>query len=478
MGQEIDHSHFTAQEYQHFAEHLAEETQQLTSLLADGQFSDRGLCGGFEVEAWLVDKQWHPAPENARFLSAFNNPLATAELAQFNIELNNQPLALKADCFQRFESEMDAVFRSADRVAESMDLRILLCGILPTLKPEHCSVENMSAMKRYRALNQTILKLRNHQPIALDIEGRDHLRLLHHSVMLEAATTSFQVHLQVPWQQAHHYYNAAIMASAPVMAVSANAPFLFGKQLWHESRIPLFEQAVDTGAGAQRVSFGSGYAEQSIAECFEENQRDFAVLLPIIFGEQQRFRHLRLHNGVIWRWNRPLVGFDDDGTPHIRIEHRVMPAGPTVKDMLANAAFFYGLAETYKQRLVEHPESRVPFDRVQHHFYSAARDGLDARFIIDGHHHKQSGHGQMRSCEQQFHECWLPDAEAGLQAIGIDASAITAYLGIIAERVQRRQTGALWQIAHFRRHRDVYRLTQDYLHHQHSHRPVHEWGLN
>lgn len=177
----------------------------------------------------------------------------------------------------------------------------------------------------------------------LYIQGNELLELDSGNVMLEATTASFQIHTQVPAQEAHHYYNAALMITAPLVVIAANSPYIFGKNLWNETRIPLFEQSIDTANPAvpiKRVSFGSGYIKESILECFEENLKDFYILLPIIEKDDGTLSHLRLHNGTIWRWNRPLLGFNEQGLPHIRIEHRAILAGPTFIDMIANAAFF------------------------------------------------------------------------------------------------------------------------------------------
>ncbi|CAA6804309.1 MAG: Glutamate--cysteine ligase, partial [uncultured Thiotrichaceae bacterium] len=352
MGQEVSHSHFSQEEFTLYQQRLEQETQLFLEKFAAGAFSAKAPVGGFEIEAWLLDDAMRPAPINQRFFDHFNNSLATPELAKFNIELNNTPLPIKGDCFKHWSAEFHQLLNDADVAANELDAHLALIGTLPTLQESDCCIENMSAMKRYKALNETVLKARNNQPLSLDIKGKAHLQLTPDSVMMEAATTSFQIHIQTPWKLAHHYYNASIMASAPLMAISGNSPFLFNKQLWHETRIPLFEQSVHAGKGLQRVSFGTGYAEHSIAECFTENLEGYPILLPMLFDDEpQAFSHLRLHNGVIWRWNRPLIGFDDDDTPHIRIEQRILPAGPTIEDMMANSAFFYGLTQSLMEQL-------------------------------------------------------------------------------------------------------------------------------
>lgn len=471
MGQEVSHSHFSSEESRTFKKLLQEETRLLKQKFEAGEFSSHAPMGGFEVEAWLVDKSLNPAPVNDAFFKLFNNPLATPELAKFNIELNNTPLPLKGSALKEFESEIRAVFKEADKVADELGANILLTGILPTAEADDFCLENMSSMKRYQALNEIVVAARNNKPLALDIEGEDHCHLTKHSVMIEAATTSFQIHLQTPWQQAHHYYNASIIASAPIMAIAGNSPLLFGKKLWHETRIPLFEQAVDTG-GRQRVSFGSGYAESSICECFDENLNDFSVFLPMIFDSDAKdFKHLSLHNGVIWRWNRPLIGFDSDGTPHIRIEHRILPAGPTVSDMMANAAFFYGLT----QSLMEHISSqeKIPFETAKNNFYQAAQHGLQATINWDGKTYCGD------TLQQLIVEKLIPLAEQGLQKLQIEQDSINHYLNIIKERTTTGQTGAVWQIKHLEKlDGDLQKLTADYLHQQHLGNPVHTWAHN
>lgn len=468
MGQEVTHSHFSSEENKIFKTLLEEETALLKQKFNNGEFSSHEPMGGFEIEAWLVNEALRPAPVNDEFFKLFKNPLATPELAKFNIELNNTPLLLKGNALREFEAEIRTVFGDAIDVLKQLDADIMLIGTLPTAVADDFCLQNMSNMKRYEALNEIVVEERGNKPLVLDIDGEDHLHITKNSVMVEAATTSFQIHLQTPWQQAHHYYNASIIASAPLMAISGNSPLLFGKKLWHETRIPLFEQAVDCG-GKQRVSFGSGYAEESILECFDENLNDFSVFLPMIFNSKpEKFKHLCLHNGVIWRWNRPLLGFDEDGTPHIRVEHRILPAGPTVSDMMANAAFYYGLTQSLMEQISQH--GKMPFATAKQNFYAAAKHGLQAELNWDGDVY------QGVSLQRLILEKLLPLAEKGLRALGIENDSICHYLNIIRERTKTGQTGAVWQIKHFEKHHgDLHKLAADYKQHQFVGNPVHTW---
>jgi gamma-glutamyl:cysteine ligase YbdK (ATP-grasp superfamily) len=477
MGQEICASHFHKADFDRFARRLSEESLLLQRLFDEGALSSRHGCGGFELEAWLVDRAGNPAPINEAYLALLGEgALYSPELSRFNVELNSTPLQVEGDALSRMQQELQSNWDHCRSVAQQLDADLMMVGILPTVRDEMLTLEQMSNMARYRALNEQVLRLRQGRPMQLDIQGQHHLHSEHTDVMLEAATTSFQIHLQVDQHRAVRYYNAMQILSAPMVAVSANSPLLFGKRLWQETRIPLFEQAVAVGGfdGAafgpiRRVSFGSGYARRSLMETFVENRDHFPLLLPVDLGEETaQFNHLRLHNGTIWRWNRPLIGFDLDGTPHLRIEHRVIPAGPTVLDAIANSAFFFGLVHSLAEQ-EEPPELQLDFAHARDNFYQAARFGLSAQVDwIDGRH------GRMRDLLQAL----LPRAREGLQQQGCSAADIELYLGVIAARLQSGQTGAAWQLQWLDRHgEEMTGLVAAYRERQDSGEPVHRWNL-
>ncbi|MEZ5541945.1 MAG: glutamate-cysteine ligase family protein [Pseudomonadota bacterium] len=475
MGQEIEVIQFDAADFAAFDERLQAETALLAEWFRAGNFSARDRMGGFELEAWLVDAGGRPAPVNEVFLKRLGNPMVVPELARFNVELNDHPQHLWGAAFSRFEASLGATWQQCRRVAQELGAGLVMIGILPTVQESELCPENMSDLKRYRALNEQVLRLRGGEPLRLDINGREHLKAVHHSVMMEAATTSFQLHLKVRPQHAVRAYNASIIAAAPLVAVCANSPFLFGHALWEETRVPLFEQSVAVGglAGAshgplRRVTFGSGYARESLMECFSENAQHYPVMLPIHYRDGlEQMAHVRLHNGTIWRWNRPLIGFDYDGMPHLRIEHRVIPAGPTIVDMIANAAFFNGLMQTLLTAATP-PEQRLPFALARDNFYAAAQRGLEAQV--------QWFDGARGSLQALVSGELLPMARAGLQRLEIDAAEIERYLGIIAARVASGRTGAAWQRASAERcGRDLQAMTQAYRAHQDSGNAVHEW---
>lgn len=477
MGDEITTNQFSAQDFSRYKNHLEQETALLNDWFADEHFATQGAVAGFELEVWLMDRQNRPAPLNEKFLALFANPLASPELASFNIEVNSTPRPLRDRVFSEMHAELTQTWARCCVTAEQLDANIAMIGILPTVQNEDLSLANMSQLRRYRALNREVLRMRKGKPIVFEINGVEHLKVTHRDVMLEAAATSFQIHLQVDPVEAVRLMNASIILSAPMVALTANSPYLFGKDLWDETRIPLFEQAVAVGGfnGAafgpiRRVTFGSGYVRNSLMECFQENLDHYPILLPVeLAGGPQQMRYLRLHNGTIWRWNRPLIGFDNKGEPHLRIEHRVIPAGPSVIDAIANAAFFYGAVAALGYQDMP-PELTLDFGKARDNFYTAARLGLRASVTwLDG---------RQVVIKKLLQDELLPMARQGLEKLGVSQNDIDTYLGIIGDRLQTGQNGAQWQRAYVKEHgRDMNALTAAYLQRQESGEPVHAWGV-
>ncbi|MES1260535.1 MAG: glutamate--cysteine ligase, partial [Acidobacteriota bacterium] len=382
MGQEISVSHFKYHDFHRFERLIDREMEILRQWFQEGRFTARRAIGGLELETWIVDAEGHPLAVNDELLNRVRSPDVVPELSRFNIEFNVEPQPLAGRGLELLETELERTWKACDRLAAGMDASVVAIGTLPTITERLLSLRNMSTSRRFHALNEQVLRLRQGAPIRLSIEGRERLKAEHHDVMLEAGSTSFQMHLQVPLSEAVRFYNAAIILSAPLVALTANSPLLFGRLLWDETRIPLFEQAVDVGGGRfARVTFGSGYAERSLEECFIENRAQYPIMLPLSMDDvSEHLAHLRLHNGTVWRWNRALIGFDGPGEPHLRIEQRVPAAGPTTIDMAANMAFYYGLAEALATSSAA-PERRLPFSTARANFYLAARYGLDAELV-------------------------------------------------------------------------------------------------
>ena len=473
MGQDIASSRFTEQDFAEFSRRVRDETRILEQWFAEGRLDESEPSAGFELEAWLIDAAGHPAPRIESVLATLDDPSVVPELATFNIEFNGAAAHLRGSALSTLAQDLRGTLERATQAAGHHDCRLGLIGILPTVRPEDLRLDFMTPRARYRALNEQVFALRHARPLKLRIEGRDGLELTWHDVMLEAGATSFQIHLKVRADEAARAYNVSKIISGPMVAIGANSPYLFARDLWDETRIPLFEQAVSVGGPVlqERVGFGFRYARHSIMETFQSNLDRYPVLLPRLMDEPpERLAHLRLHNGTIWRWNRPLIGFETNGQPHLRIEHRVLPSGPSVADAIANMALYLGLVRSLMR---ENPpvESRLMFLHAQKGFYSCAREGLAADIPwLDGQSLPVSGLLQTEL---------LPRARAGLLQADVDPAEVDHWLGIIEQRLAKGQTGARWQRAWVARHgRDLTGLTAAYLEHQARGRPVHEWPLD
>ena len=475
MGDEITQRYFDAEAFSRFRELLDEETALLEQVFKDNTLSPRGDTAGFELEAWLVDEHGAPLPENETLLARLDNALVVPELARFNIELNGSTSNLSGSVFSRLEDELAATWRACTNAARDMNARLVTIGTLPTAREDIFTSDNMSGMVRYHSLNDRVMALRDGRHLDIHIEGEEPLELTHDDVMLEAAATSFQIHLQCRPERAVRDFNASLIASAPMAAVAANAPLLFGHLLWDESRIPLFEQSVDIGElYSKRVGFGTGYAQNSLFEIFAENQRAHPILIPMVHPDAppSKFSHVRFHNGTVWRWNRPLIGFDFDGQVHLRIEHRVTSAGPTVRDSISNAAFYFGLVRGLGLEPVA-PEAHLPFEDARDNFYKAAQYGLNAQVVwpIDG---QLATMGLRQLIVEQL----VPLARRGLASCEIPAAEIDTYIGTIAERADSSQNGAAWQRRWLALNGgSLEELVLSYESLQETGEPVHTWPL-
>lgn len=470
MGDEITRRHFDAVDFSRFRRLLKQETDHLQSLMEADRFSTRGDIVGFELEAWIVDGEGQPKAINKKFLKSLKNPLVVPELSQFNVELNGSPSALTGNVFSRLHDELLSTWEDCQATANALNCNLVQIGILPTIQQNLLTSEHMSDMVRFQALNDRLMALRDGSEIEICIKGSDEeLDIRHDDVMLEAAATSFQIHLQCKPERAIRDFNAAIVASAPMVALSANSHYLFGKALWTETRIPLFEQAIDIGTRhLNRVYFGSDYVNESLMEVFAANLHDHAILLPYVQAEPlHKYAHLRFQNGTIWRWNRPLIGFDYDGQPHLRIEHRTVPSGPTIKDCIANCAAFVGFVRALVDRATP-VEQEIPFDTAKENFYKAATHGLAAEIVWTN--------GKTVKVSDIITKELLPAAKQALIAAHVPEEECDLFLGIVNDRVQSGVNGTTWQQQWVAKHgRDFPRLTLEYTRLQESNEPVHTW---
>lgn len=416
-----------------------------------------------------------PAPHNQEFIATANDPRVVAELSRFNFELNADPCTLTGDCLERIETGIGDLWKRCERAAETLRLDPVAIGILPTVRDEMLQPEWMSDVDRYRALNEELFRARGSRPLEIKIDGGEQLALRCDHIMIEAACTSLQAHIKVGPEEAVRFYNAAVIASAPLVAIAANSPFLYGKSLWEETRIAAFEQATrmlgfpdSAGRNVLRVTLGTGYLRHSMLELFLENL-SYPTLLPVVREDDGTLPNLRMQNGTIWRWNRPILGFEEDGTPHLRIEQRVMAAGPSLPDIAANLAFCFGLIAALG-RAETPPESEIGWEKARANFYACARDGLRARV------HWRGRKTDMRSVLMQE---LIPAASAALEKEGVDAGHIDRLLGeVVTGRAATGRTGAEWQRRFYRRNgRNFQAMTDRYIELQRTGSPVHEWPI-
>jgi gamma-glutamyl:cysteine ligase YbdK (ATP-grasp superfamily) len=489
MGEEVAQQEFSRADRTRYREKVRRCLDVFARMLRESAFDIDAPKTGLEIELNLVDEEGRPSLTNAAALEAIADPDFQTELGQFNLEINVPPKQLNHRGFSDFEDGVRATLNSAEDRAHGVGAHLVMIGILPTLGREHMTPESLSTNPRYRLLSEQILNARG-EDIVIDIAGPDVLRTTADSIVPEAACTSTQFHVQVSPEHFPAYWNASEAISGVQLALGANSPFLLGKELWAETRIALFEQATDTRSeelkaqGVRpRVWFGERWIN-SIFDLFEENVRYFPALLPITEdedpldvlerGQTPQLAELRLHNGTIYRWNRPVYDVVD-GRPHLRVENRVLPAGPTVVDTLANAAFYFGLVRS----LAEHERplwSQMSFSAAEENFHVAARQGIEANVYWPGL-------GQVPATELVVRRL-LPMARAGLDEWGVDSAERDRLLGIIEQRCLTSQNGASWFSRRFHERLatgspdrlDTIRATlNDYRERMHDNEPVHTW---
>lgn len=471
-----------------FMQALLNELRALERMLGTDLFETGIRRIGAEQEMFLVDRACRPAGIAMDVLDRISDDRFTYELGRFNLEANLSPLTLGGDCLSRMEAELDEVVGMARAAARACDGEVLLTGILPTLRQSDLGLDNMSPVPRYHALNEALMRLRDGD-FRLGIKGIDQIDIRHGNIMLEACNTSFQVHFQVDPGEFARLYNMAQAVTAPLLAVAANSPMLLGRRLWQETRIAVFEHSIDARSDAHqerglkpRVHFGDHWIEEGVAEIFREDIARFRTVLTteveddpdamIDAGQPPRFHALNLHNGTVYRWNRACYGVFD-GKAHLRIENRVLPGGPTTRDEIANAAFFFGMLAGLAEE-VDDVTRHLRFEDCKTNFFAAARLGLKAQVTwLDGDHEPAT-----RLVEKTL----LPLAERGLRSAGIEPGDIECYLGVIAARVANQQNGARWLLESMERMKGKAKpdeltrsLTGTMLKHQIEGAPVHEW---
>lgn len=492
VGDEVSRALFSREQRQRYREKVQLCLDVFERMLGAATFESERPLTGLEVELNLVDATYQPFFGNMAVLEEITDPAFQTELGAYNIEFNVAPRAIDGDGFADLERDLRASLNAAQERANRRGAHIVMVGILPTLMPEHVEgPEWMSPSVRYAALNDSIFAARG-EDIQLDIVGVERLATFASTLAPESACTSVQLHLQVDPQVFAATWNAAQVLAGPQLAMGANSPYFLGRELWRETRIELFTQATDTrpqelrNQGVRpRVWFGERWIT-SIFDLFEENVRYFPALLPEVTdedpqteldaGRAPRLQELRLHNGTVWRWNRPvydLVG----GQPHVRVENRVLPAGPTVVDTLANAAFYYGALRVLSED--DRPVwSKLAFPTAEENFRECARHGIDARVYWPGM-------GEVTVDELVLRRL-LPMAVDGLQRWGVASAVIDRLLGIIEQRAKLGRNPAGWQVDTVRslerrgagRIQALTEMLHRYSEGMHANEPVHTWPVD
>jgi hypothetical protein len=490
MGQEVAARVFSRADRQRYREKVRTCLDVFARMLADEQFEAGRGSFGLEIELNLTDDAGVPAMANAVVLEAIADPDFQTELGQFNVEINIAPRRFTEGVFSELEEGVRASLNHGEERSRTTGAHMMIIGILPTVDEAHLNAAAFSANPRYQLLNEQIFAARG-EDLEIDIRGIERLSTYADTIAPEAACTSVQLHLQVEPDAFAPHWNAAQAIAGVQAAVGANAPFFFGKELWRETRIALFEQATDTrpdelkAQGVRpRVWFGERWIT-SIFDLFEENVRYFPALLPVCEAEDPvetlargdipQLAELRLHNGTIYRWNRPIYDVVR-GRPHLRVENRILPAGPTVVDILANAAFYYGLLRV----LVEEDRplwTQMSFSAAEENFHVGARDGIEARVYWPGV-------GEVPVAELVLRRL-LPQAHEGLELLGIAAGDRERLLSVIERRCVTLRNGASWQSAMFHRLYDgglerdeaLRQMTVRYRELMHANEPVHDWPV-
>ena len=479
---------------QQFVKRLLDDLKSFQYMLDHDYFETDTIRIGAEQEMVLIDKKtYKPAPVAMEVLKKTKEyPWLETELAKFNLETNLTPRVFTGDALSKMEIENATNLNLVRQKMKRMKSTLFLCGILPTLRKFDLGLDNLTPKKRYRALIDSIHSHLQGSAFELRLAGIDELHIKHDSPLLEAANTSFQVHLQVTPQEFAPMYNIAQALAAPCIAIAANSPIVFGRRLWHESRIALFQQALDTRTSHEhmrkrspRVHFGDEWLQSSILEIYREDIARFRVLLAadleensleeIAAGRVPKLRALQVHNSTVYRWNRPCYGISDNGKPHLRIENRVLPAGPTVIDEMANAAFWLGAMVGMRKEYGDVKEV-FSYADVRDNFMKAARSGIDSKFTWM--------HDKKINATDLIEKELLPLAEIGLREKNIDSADIDRYLGIIRDRSRAHSNGARWQLRAFTKLRErvqddeaVTIMTACMLEHQIQGNPVHTWEL-
>lgn len=494
MGQKEIQQLISSDAKKYFLKSLMKDIRAMKYMLENDWFETDVTRIGAEQEMVIVDKATRRPKCIGPEVLAQTGEYAWlgGELARFNLESNLPPLVFEGNCFSEMHRELLYQQEIISQILEEFDAEIVLTGILPTLQKKDLRIENLTPKDRYYALMDSIDRELKGNSYELRLSGIDELMVRHDSPLLEACNTSFQVHLQVTPDTFATMYNYALALCGPILAISANSPLVFGRRLWHENRIALFQQSIDTRTShdhlrekSPRVSFGQNWASHSIMDIYREDIARFNVLMgfevdedsveKVKANEVPELHALRMHNSTVYRWNRPCYGISDNGKPHLRIENRVIPSGPTTLDEVANAAFWLGAMKGIEDQYKD-VRTVMQYEDVSDNFFKAATQGIDSRF-------NWCGDTKVSASDLILQEI-LPMARHGLSKMKVDGADIDKYLGIIEERAKKHSNGARWTLRAYTALKKIAStdealtvLTNTMIEHQKKDIPAHEWPM-
>lgn len=469
-----------------FLRHILHDIDALDHMIEHNMFEQGIQRIGAEQEFCLTNRNWEPSSRSEEILKVLNDPHFTQELAKYNLEINLDPVELKGDCFAKVEKQLRELLGKAEKVMDERDQHIILTGILPTINPRHVDHRHITPNPRFEELNR-IMREHKGGDFELHIQGVDELRTKHDSIVFEACNTSFQLHLQIDHREAVDQFNWAQTIAGPVLAICTNSPLLLGKELWAETRIALFQQSIDMRSASTmireqqpRVSFGTCWLKNSISELFKEDIARHSFLITseieqdsmevLNAGGIPDLKALCMHNGTVYRWNRPCYGVAN-GVAHLRIENRYIPSGPTVLDEMANYAFWVGLMKGMPEKY-KNIRDEMDFHRVKGNFFRAALSGMET---------KLHWFGKVVDTKELIRDELLPIAENGLRKANVNVDDIRKYLGVIRQRLSSKN-GSQWMVHAIRELQDGHlsnialkRMTALMHRNQSSGIPVGEW---
>ena len=491
MGSDVSGTVFSRDDRQRYRQKVRTCLDVFARMLREARFDPERRSVGLEIELNLTDEAGDPAMVNAQALEAIADADFQTELGRFNLEINVPPRLLERRAFGELEEQVRRSLNHAEERARTVGAHMMLIGILPTLREEHLTRDSFSDNPRYELLNEQIFAARG-EDLEISIAGVERLSTFADTIAPEAACTSVQLHQQVEPEAFAAFWNAAQAIAGPQVAVAANSPFFFGRELWRETRIALFEQATDTRPGRAQ---GAGRAAARVVRRALDHLdlrpvRGERALLPGAAaglrgrgpgGDARARRHAEPRRAApAQRHGLPLEPARVRRraaiartcawrTGRCRPARAWSTSAPTRPSTTGSCARWWRRSGRSGRACRSRPPRRTSTPPRA----TASRRGSTGR-----------GSARCRSASSCCGGCCRPRTR-GSSGPDIDAADRDRLLGVIERRCVTMQNGAAWQAAAFH---DLYdggmdrldalrRMTVAYREHMHANEPVHEWPL-